>query len=359
MKNKAFNDTRLLDAMDHIDSRLIAETADKIRPAAAPKSETEQVKSKKVFIAWKQAAALVACALVMGAIIPAVSMLVDNILPDSGNSDAAGDFGAAAGPVSEDSDIMFYRKVARRTLDNGWVYTFTREGMKNGDDSEIFKYVFYGINIKYKFAEKFGGISSEDNLETGYLLFGDGSDAEKRDAALISSILSNDKTDEELLALNPADYTFEVLDKDMFFELIHEALKGEAQAEGKDSNYWDKPYFAFLEEEAYIDNYKFQICCLNETGLIDELFIDILYKTGSAETDYVQLSDLVASGEATAEQREVYELIQTITNDIKENTNYIYNSGSYREKTVEGIDFSRLYSILDDMHNNRFDEYMK
>ncbi len=352
MKNKIFNDTRLLDAMDHIDSSLIAETADKIRPPAAPKREAEQPKTGRIIFAWKQAAALVACALLMGAIIPAVSMLVGNILPKSS------DFGAAAGPISEDSDIMFYRKVARCTLDNGWVYTFTREGMKNGDDSEIFKYVFYGINIKYKYAEKLGGVSSEDNLETGYLVFGLGSDAEKHDAELISSILSNDKTDEELLALNPDDYTFEVLDKGMFFELMHEALTGEAQAEGKDPNYLDKPYFAFLEEEAYADGYKFQICSLNETGLIDELFIDILYKTGSAETDYVQLSDLVASGEATAEQTEVYELIQTITSGIKENTSYIYNSGSYRDKTVSGIDFSRLYGILDDMHNNRFEDYM-
>lgn len=88
MKNKAFNDTRLLDAMDHIDSSLIAETADKIRPPAAPKREAEQPKNRKIFIAWKQAAALVACALVMGAIIPAVSMLVAKINPtQAGYSD--------------------------------------------------------------------------------------------------------------------------------------------------------------------------------------------------------------------------------------------------------------------------------
>ena len=62
MKNKIFNDTRLLDAMDHIDSSLIAETADKIRPPAAPKREAEQPKTGRIVIAWKQAGALVACA---------------------------------------------------------------------------------------------------------------------------------------------------------------------------------------------------------------------------------------------------------------------------------------------------------
>ena len=300
----------------------------------------------------KYAAALVACAVLMGALIPAISMLISHVTP------AESDFGAGAMP-DEDSNIMFYRKVARRKLDNGWVYTFTREGMKDGNDSEVFKYVFYGINVKYKYAEKFGGISSEDNLNTGWLLFGEGSEAEKRDAQLVRSILSNDKTDEELLALNPDDYTFEVLDKDMFFELMREALTGEAQAEGKDQNYWDKPYFMFLNEQEYIDDYKFQICVLNETGLIDELFIDVLYKTGSGELEYVQLSDLVASGNATEGQTEVYSLVQTIVSDIKDNTSYIYNSDSYRGRTVDGIDFSRLCDFLEDMHNNRFEDYMK
>ena len=191
------------------------------------------------------------------------------------------------------------------------------------------------------------------------MLFGEGSEDEKRDAQLVRSILSNDKTDEELLSLNPDDYTFEVLDKDMFFELMREALTGEAQAEGKDQNYWDKPYFMFLNEQEYIDDYKFQICVLNETGLIDELFIDVLYKTGSGELEYVQLSDLVASGNVTEGQTEVYSLIQTMVSDIKDNTSYIYNSDSYRGRTVDGIDFSRLCDFLEDMHNNRFEDYMK
>ena len=81
MKNEFFKDTRLLDAIDHIDSGLIAETADRIRPPAAPTREAEQSKKTKVFTAWKQATALVACALLMGAIIPAISMLIGNVAP--------------------------------------------------------------------------------------------------------------------------------------------------------------------------------------------------------------------------------------------------------------------------------------
>ena len=87
MKNEFFKDTRILDAIDHIDSDLIAETAQRIRPPASPKREAEQSKKTKFFTAWKQAAALVACAVLMGALIPTVSYIsggVANLLAGSG-----------------------------------------------------------------------------------------------------------------------------------------------------------------------------------------------------------------------------------------------------------------------------------
>ena len=266
-------------------------------------------------------------------------------------------------PIGSDEDpfdvsiMPFYRKVARCTLDNGWVFTFVRDGMKDGDDSEIIKYSFKGINMKYKYAEKYGGVSSEIDLFVGCLLFGYGSEAEQRDCDLIASILSNDKTDEELLALDPNDYTFETIDKEMFFRLMREALTGEPQKEGTDLNYWDKPEYAFLAETEYLDGYKFQVSFLNETGLIDELFIDVLYKTGEDPMEYVQLSDLVASGEATAEQIEAFELIHTIIHDVKENVSYIFNAESYQNKIIDGISFSRLYEFLKDIHDNQYLKY--
>lgn len=353
---RKMNNRQLLDSLDCIDERFVTELVTSMK---LPEDKTANPNAKKNwFRSFKYAAAVAACALLLSAIVPIVGMITGTLsvgLPSTDLPENAGNNPSAS--ASDSSEIMFYRKVARRRLDNGWVYTFTREGMKDGDDSGVYKYVFYGINVKYKYAEKYGGISSEDNLKTGWLLFGECSEAEKRDAELISSILSNEKTDEELLALNPDDYTFESLDKNMFFELMREALTAEPQAEGADQNYWDKPYFAFLQEKEFTDGYKFQISCLNETGLIDGLYIDVLYKTGAGDADYVQLSDLVASDEATAEQIEVFELIGAISDGIKGNTSYIYNCGSYRDKTIDGIDFSRLYKFLDDMHNNRFEEY--
>lgn len=107
MKNEFFKDTRLLDAIDHIDSDLIAETAQRIRPPASPKREAEQSKKTKLFTAWKQAAALVACALLMGAIIPVISMIVANIAPigsnfGAGNSPSSGENPETELPVTDE-----------------------------------------------------------------------------------------------------------------------------------------------------------------------------------------------------------------------------------------------------------------
>ena len=98
MKNEFFKDTRILDAIDHIDSDLIAETADKIHPPVSPKREAEQPKKTKFFTAWKQAAALVACAVLMGAIIPVISMIVGNIAP------TVSDFGDGISPSGGQSE---------------------------------------------------------------------------------------------------------------------------------------------------------------------------------------------------------------------------------------------------------------
>ena len=98
MKNEFFKDTRILDAIDHIDSDLIAETAQSIRPPVSPKREAEQSKKTKLFTAWKQAAVLVACAVLMGALIPVISMLISRITPPSS------DFGDGIAPSGGQSE---------------------------------------------------------------------------------------------------------------------------------------------------------------------------------------------------------------------------------------------------------------
>lgn len=270
-------------------------------------------------------------------------------------------------------NVKFYRKIARETLNNGWVYTFENDGYKdkNADDSDLIKYSFSGINLRYKYDDNYiqnivripeserGGDPYTEITVPPFLMLGEGSDAEKRDMELIEKILDSKNSVEDLLALDPDDYEFEVVDKEMFFRLMRTALTGEPQKESKIKSYWEKPSYAFLNEQTYIEGYKFQIAFLQGTGLVDELFIDVLYRTGDGYKDYVQLSDLVENNTATEEQKQVFDVITKIRSDIKEQDIYIANADDYKDKVIGNIDFSRLYVFLSNIHENKFDEYLE
>lgn len=270
--------------------------------------------------------------------------------------------------ISESLNVPFYRKVAREVQNDGWVFSFVNNGLKeeDADDSDSIKYQFFGINIRYRYDDRFiktvtqttdKGTSLTQLYIPGALIWGNGSEGQERDMKLVSSILDNTKTVEELLALNPADYTFEELDKDMFFRLMKTALTSDPQKEGTDQSYWDKPTYAILTEPAYLEGYKFQVAFMQETGCVDELYIDVLYQTGDEYDNYIQLSDLVDSGTATPEQEQAFRLLQNTVKDIKECESFITNAESYRNQLISEIDFSRLYTFLEDIHNNNFELY--
>lgn len=269
------------------------------------------------------------------------------------------------------SEVMFFRKVARETLDNGWVYTFVYEDFKDAtaDDSDLIKYSFFGINLRYKYDDNYISkvVHTPEEPKKGkpyteiiippFLMLGEGSQGDKNDMQLIEKILDSQKSVGELLALNPDDYTFESVDKEMFFRLMKTALTGEPQKENTDKSYWEKPSDAFFSESAYLSGYKFQIAFLQETGCVDELFIDVLYQNGNGYKDYVQLSDLVENNTATPEQKRAFERIVKITEEIKESENYITNANEYKNETIGGVDFSRLYNFLNNIHTNKFELY--
>lgn len=267
---------------------------------------------------------------------------------------------------NKDFTVAFSRKVARKVCDDGWVFTFVQNIDKCGDDSNLKKYQFYGINIRYRFDEKYDQILTHtyDNgtvVKECYtppvMIWGNGSENQKNDMAKIDEILDNTNSVDKLLSLNPDNYNFKELDKEIFFELMKEAINGEPQKEGTDLSYWDKPVYAFYVEPTYIDGYKFQIAFLNETGCVDELFIDILYKTGEEYNDYVQLSDMIDSGEATDEQKELFKLISTVVEQIKDEENFLAGREKYQEKEMAGVDLSRMYTFLKNIHENNFSIY--
>jgi hypothetical protein len=266
---------------------------------------------------------------------------------------------------------MFFRKVSRETHDDGWVYTFVYEDYKdeNEDDSHLMKYRFFGMNLRYNYNENYhqtitrnfedATVSREPYIEIiipPFLMLGEGSEAEKKDMQLIETILDSSNSVEDLLSINSDNYIFEVIDKEMFFKLMRTALEGEPQKEGGD---WDKPIYAFFSEPVYLSDYKFQIAFLQETGGVDEIYIDVLYQTGDNYNDYVKLSDLVENNSATAEQRQAFAKITEIVNGIKESDTFIFESESYKADKIGDVDFSRLYNFLNNIHDNKFDLYSK
>lgn len=265
--------------------------------------------------------------------------------------------------------VAFYRKVAREVQQDGWVYTFVNHGLKdpNADDSDLLRYQFFGINIRYRYDEDYYQLQTHESKDgkttttwkviTPLLIWGQGPAAQARDRVLIDEILDRSRTTQELLALDPKDYTFETLDSEMFFRLIREALTGEPQKEGQDPSYWELPSYALLSEPQYLDGYEFQVGFLKATGCVDELYIDVLFETGKGYNDYVQLSDLVENGTATEQQLQAFELIGQITEGIKENEIFIYDADAYRHKKIGQIDFSRLYTLLNNIHNNKIGDY--
>ena len=267
-------------------------------------------------------------------------------------------------------NVAFFRKIARETQEDGWVYTFKYEDFKdeNADDSHLIKYAFFGINLRYRYDEDYiqkvvRNDSSKPIIEVIYptlLIRGGASEKESEEIEYINSVLLDSKKSvEELLAMNPDDYEFETLDKNILFRLMRQALTGEPQKEGSDIQYWNLPSYAMLVEPDYSKGYKFQIAFLNGTGCVDELYIDVLYKTGDRYADYVQLSDLVANNSATEEQREAFERIQAIEKDIKEQENFTAYASEYKKGKIGEIDFKRLYKFLKDIHQNDFLRYIQ
>lgn len=276
-------------------------------------------------------------------------------------------------------DIVWQEKVARRELDNGWFFSFVQYTYKDGDDSELCRYNFFGVNLRYRFDDAYrqiqwhekddpnpnvqqyddylqnpAGSGSDASLSVPrYLSWGQGSAAQRRDAEKIEAILTIDKEPEDLLALDPADYEFETIDKDLFFGLMREALTGAPHEERTDLNYWEHQPLDVLVEPEWEDGYRFQIGYLMSSGCVDELFIDVLYRTGEGYKDYVQLSDLVEDGTATPEQREAWALIQTVAEQIKEEEYFPARSDLYRDKTLAGIDFNRLLRFLNDLNEGK------
>lgn len=265
-----------------------------------------------------------------------------------------------SGNKSFEDEWTFSKKVAREVCDDGWVYTFDYLYMKDGFDNKgVIPFTFNGINLRYRYSDNISSEQDSDgHIPVIQILGNNGSQEIEHDMEIVSEMLDYEHgsvTKDELLMINPDDIEFKELDKDRFFNLMYDALNGEEHKEGK---YPDIPSYALLTEPEYVDSYKFQIGFIADIGCVDVMFIDVLYEQGEEYNDYIQLSDLIESGNATNEQIQAFESLKSISDGIVTENNLNYGFDTYKDKDGAEIDFSRLYTFLNDIESNNYVKYI-
>ncbi len=257
-----------------------------------------------------------------------------------------------------------FMKIAREASPDGWVFSFVYEDIKEGhrDIPGLIHFWFSGINIRYKYNEKYAvsathilrdGSEYTEVYEPGFLGWGMAKENE-HDAQLIDSLLYMKEYD-DIIKLKKEDLDFTSMDVDFFWDLMQSALNGPVKEEGI---YLDLPTFAVLQEPNYLDGYKFQVGFMHDTGLLDELFLDVIYKTGDKYNEYVQLSDMVDEGTASEDQVKAYQMLKMIEQQIKSENLLIAGADTFQKETVAQIDFSRLYTMLNNLHNFNYTAYI-
>ncbi|MBO4838193.1 MAG: hypothetical protein J5493_02350 [Lachnospiraceae bacterium] len=269
-------------------------------------------------------------------------------------------------PFDPDSQIGFYRQIASHMDDEtGWYFQFCREGIKS--DPEEYQYICHGMNLRYRYKDNYWDVTylqdkkgdgtavfKKIKSKPGTIHFGLGGEDEKADRDVINTLLRKKLPPKELIAEDPDRYEFKLIDKNMFFDLIREALSNPPV---ENTTYLDWPMWAMQVEPEYMDGYRFQIGFYCKMGLIDEIYIDVLYKTDSRYDGYVQLSDLVEEGKADKGQQEAFELIQNVRSAIKNENLFIAQEEMYKNKEIGGIDLYRLYTFLNAIHTKTDDNY--
>ncbi len=247
---------------------------------------------------------------------------------------------------------------------DGWITTFEYEDSKDRSEAPDFdyypRYDFKICNVRHwdddpsiisMYSPYQIGRQSKQYRNAGYA---NDTAALERDLDKIRNILVPAPEPEELLALDPATVTFEVLDKDQFFRLMRKALTGDIPEPDKQRSFdgfYDENYY---RERVFLEGYIFRVSLLWGWGFMDEVFIDVAIGN---ENEYVLLSDLVEQGKATAEQQEAYALMRQIAENLKgREFEPNYGAEAYKDTVIGTIDFSRLYDMMNYLMDNIWPE---
>ena len=257
------------------------------------------------------------------------------------------------------SPAYFTQRASYTDEENDWYYELSFGRQPGLNDFAT----FIGLDLRHRYEEgRWAEVYQQESVggEDRYMInrvqatgrwFGQGSDAEKRDRKLVNEILKKALDPAISGDPDPADYSFEVLDKDLFFDLLKEALAAapdEWTGKRRDSTLSTE----ILVEPEWQDGYRFQIISPVRQSGIDEVYIDVLYKTGDGFNDYVQLSDLAEEGKADSLQQELFLLLQDVRAAIKEKNSFTAMEAVLKEKSIEGVDLGRLITFLQDLERS-------
>ena len=268
-----------------------------------------------------------------------------------------------------------YYRAAIQVSGDGWVYVFDNQYLEGDNDygssaSTRVPFAFKGVNLRYRYNEDYTQVISTQDDEgnpvsktvlKSTLLLGESSvEEEQRDMAKIAEYLNYDRkgssmTTDELMALTPADLAFECIDGELFVQLMRECLTSDNQVAGK---YISIPSYALLTEPVYLDEYKLQIGLIGGFGTVEVMMLDVLYRTGDGLTDYVQLFDLVRDSEASEEQIQLLDTLQSIESGIVQNNDLQYGEKEYGDAVIAGVSLDRLYKMLENIEKSEYMQYV-
>lgn len=238
---------------------------------------------------------------------------------------------------AENNGLDWRFHVAQELDDQGWLYTFEYIEYEDEEDfADSDKYSFYRINVRY--LEKFQAAETEAYASDSRIIY--------------DSIIHEGMRPEDILALDPDDFTFECLDKEMVFRLIREGLTNEAEPDITDRIHLERYDRGFFTEVKPSDGYEFQVAYVSGSAGVDALFIDVLYYADDGT--YAQLSDMVTDGSATDAQKQAFEEFGKIIETCQKKDSYIIDD-TYRDMKIGGIDFGRLYTFLYNLHTCNWD----
>ncbi len=257
---------------------------------------------------------------------------------------------------------LFYNKYAYYFSEDGWSYCFKYQYFVDGHkNNNSIPYAFNAINLRYAFSKDLMSDSNAEMPAMKMQVLGNDKNAPalNRDMLKIADFLCYSKNDkpsvEDLLATDKNKLSFEMLDVDIFYNLMTQALT-EPQREYSDK-YIEFPSYAMLAEQTFRDGYKFQIGFRTGNGYVDVLYIDVLYQTGERFNQYVQLSDIIEKGEPTEKQSQLWQFVHKITNDILSDNDFTSGINEYGQTVIDGVNLGRLAVFLTDINRQSFGKY--